>query len=336
MIGAVSGPMKLRASLKGLPPDRALERVQLIRAARAEDRQRRSPAIRGAALVFHATGPRKGDPDFELNPALDVDTLDAMVGYLSRSYRMVTASELPTATAERRIGEPLPIAATFDDDLPSHAEVAAPVFARHGVTATAFIGGLDKPLWFQLLTPAIDNRSIRPADLPPIPPALVSAALERRPRAIVELAHAIINVRPQERDVITEVLADSVHDQPAVLGAAGARTLAAAGWEIGFHTKRHDVLTSLDEAELREAVTPSIVKPGGSLPSSIAFPHGLGGAREAAAASDAGFDAAYTMNSSVLTERTDPHQLGRLYPNTHSLGKFAVSLANTIAAEGKS
>jgi peptidoglycan/xylan/chitin deacetylase (PgdA/CDA1 family) len=310
----------------------ARERRWLLQARRLEARQRRSSVVRGAAIVLHAVGPRAGDRELELDPALEVGLLEGVIAYLARRYRLVRASELLSAARERKRDEPLPIAVTFDDDLPSHRAYAAPVLERHGAVATAFLCGAPTPLWFQLLQPSIDGRRISAGDLSPIPPVLVAAALERRGGAIGRLAKAIEDLSPAERDRITRVLEGTVKDPPRVLGPEGTAALAAAGWELGFHTRNHDLLTTLGNDVLDEALERRPIGPDSRLPRTLAYPHGKATAREAAAARRAGYVAAFTGFPDVLSERTDPYLIGRLQPDTGTLGRFALHLARALAA----
>ena len=284
--------------------------------------------MRGAALVFHGVAPRAGDPLLEIDPPIAEDELDAAVGYLSRRYALVAAGDLPRAARERRPGERVPVAVTFDDDLASHRERAAPILRRHGAVATAFLCGAGEPFWWQLLQAAVDERAIAAGALPGLEAGLVTAALERRPAAIRALAKAVEDLPPAARERLAATLARAVPAPIEMLGPDGAQALAAAGWEIGFHTRRHDLLTALDDAALRAAVLPASETGARTL----AYPHGKAGAREARAARAAGYVAAYTGRDEVLTERTDDHLIGRLQPDTGTLGRFALHLARALSA----
>jgi peptidoglycan/xylan/chitin deacetylase (PgdA/CDA1 family) len=310
-------------------PESLLETMRLALARRLEVAVRRSGAVRGAALVFHAVAPQGGDPAHEIDPPLAADRLDSAVRYLQRRYVTVHASKLPAAARARRPGDPPPVALTFDDDLLSHLEHAMPILRRHGAVATAFVCGATGPFWWQLLQTAVDRRAIAADALVHLEPARVRAALERRPGAIRRLAADVEALTPAQRDAVTGLLAQVVPDRVAMLGADGVAALAAADWEIGFHTRRHDLLTTLDDAAVRAAIGPATA--GGAR--TIAYPHGKATAREARAARDAGYIAAYTGRDEVLTERTDDHLIGRLQPDTATLGRFALYLARALSVQ---
>lgn len=323
-------PLHERAErLAGLLAQPLLERVRFAEAARLELRARRSSAVRGAALVWHAVAPDgPADPLLEIDPPLQARRLDAIAGYLARRYTLVRAAELPGAARSRRPGERVPVAITFDDDLASHREHAAPILRRHGAVATAFLCGRDEPFWWQLLQLAIDERAIAADGLPPIEPELVAAALERRPRAIRQLAKAIEDLPERRRDRVAAALRRQVGAVEPMLGPDGRQALTYSGWEIGFHTRRHDLLTALGDEGLRAAL--ALEQSDGAR--TLAYPHGKATGREADAARAAGYVAAYTGRDEVYGEQTDDHLIGRLQPDSGSLGRFALHLARALSA----
>jgi peptidoglycan/xylan/chitin deacetylase (PgdA/CDA1 family) len=245
----------------------------------------------------------------------------------------VAAAELLEAARGRRAGEPVPVALTFDDDLPSHLDHAAPALARHGAPATAFLGGVSAPPWWQALQAAVDARAFEPDGLPPLEPEAVRQALDREPRAVRRLAAAVEALPPGERAAVAEALAALVPSGAEPLGAEGIRALAAAGWEIGFHTVRHDALPTLDDDGLRDALATGrneLAALAGAPPRSFAYPHGKAAERERAASAAAGFDVAFTGAAQVVTERTDPFLVGRLQPVRSTVGRVALQLARAL------
>jgi peptidoglycan/xylan/chitin deacetylase (PgdA/CDA1 family) len=317
--------------MRALVPEPARERARLLLARRMERRLRRSPAVRGAAIVLHAVAPMAGDAEFEIDPPIETRRLDAAIGYLARRYLLVRAAELPAAARARNPGDPLPIAVTFDDDLASHSEHAAPALARHDAVATAFLCGTPSPFWWQLLQIAVDTGAIAASGLPHVTADLVERALQRRRGAIRRLAKAIEDLAPEDRDDVAQALGRAVPEHPPMLGAEGAAALAAAGWELGFHTREHYLLITLTDHALRTALERRPVGPDGALPRTLAYPHGKATAREAGVARRAGYVAAFTGYASVLTEETDDHLVGRLQPDTDTLGRFALQLARALS-----
>lgn len=317
----------------GLLPAPLLDRARLAEAARLETRLRRSSAVRGAALVFHSVAPRQGDHRTQLDPPLAAERLDAAVSWLVDRYELVRACELPAAARARRPGQRVPVALTFDDDLTSHLEHAAAIIRRHGGVATAFLCGAREPLWWQLLQVAVDTGAIAASDLPHVGADVTAPALEQRPGAIGRLAKAIEDLGPAQRAQTAAVLRAVAGAPAPPLGPAGVAALAAAGWEIGAHTARHDLVTALDDEALHEALAAGRQIAGCEEPArTLAYPHGKAHAREARAAQRAGYVAAYTGRPEPLTERTDDHLIGRLQPDSSSPGRFALGLARALGA----
>lgn len=327
-------PRSIARRLVGRLPDPLLERASLAQAARLEARVRRSPAVRGAALLLHSVAARGGRHGLELDPPLASAQLDAIAGHLADRYRTVRAGELLEAARRRRAGEPIPVAITFDDDLPCHASVAAPILARHGVVATAFLCGAEQPFWWQLLQRAVDDRAIAADALDPLPPRLVEPALLHEPGALGCLGEAIERLSPSDRDAVAARLREAVPAGPAPLSAQGRAELLAAGWEIGFHTSRHDLVTTLDDEALAAALTGGRDGLGDGTPRTLAYPHGKAGPREGRAAREAGYLTAYTGRPEVITARTDEHLVGRITPRADGLGSFALQLARALALPG--
>jgi peptidoglycan/xylan/chitin deacetylase (PgdA/CDA1 family) len=279
----------------------------------------------GAALVYHRIGDPAGDPRHELVPALGTELFAAQVRHLVAAHRVVVASELLTATRKRRRGERFPVAITFDDDLSSHADAAAPILSSAGATATFFVCGasLHGPhrFWWERLQAAFDDG----VDL---------SALDLRGSTIHEVGRRIQSLPPRSRDELDARLAELVGPDPPESGlrVEALRRLAASGVEIGFHTRRHDVLPALGDAELAEAMRAGrseLEDVVGRL-RTISYPHGLADARVAATARAAGFEAGFTGVPAAVTSGSDPLLLGRLSPSYASVGELAFGVAWTL------
>jgi peptidoglycan/xylan/chitin deacetylase (PgdA/CDA1 family) len=252
------------------------------------------------------------------------------VRHLCSHYRVAAASELVGATRDRRRGEPFPVAITFDDDLATHAEIVVPILTSVGATATFFLSGasLHAPhrFWWERLQAAVDQR----LDL-----ASLSIATPRRTAAIHELGRMIEALPPTARSTVEGELERIVGPDPpdAGLRAEHLERLVAAGVEIGFHTRRHDVLPLLNDEELARAMEEGrgdLAALVGRPLTSIAYPHGRADPRVAAAARSAGFEAGFTGQQGVVTPEDDPLLLARVNPSYSSLGEFAFDVAWAI------
>jgi peptidoglycan/xylan/chitin deacetylase (PgdA/CDA1 family) len=279
----------------------------------------------GVALVYHRVGDPAGDPRRELVPAMGTELFAAQVSHLASGYRLVAASELLAATRERRRGERFPVAITFDDDLSSHLDAAAPILSSTGATATFFVSGasLHGPhrFWWERLQAALDD-------------GLDLSALDLEPATVHQVGLQVQGLTPHARDEVDARLAELVGPDPDESGlrAEALRRLVASGMEIGFHTRRHDVLPALDDAELAEAMRvgrAELEDVAGPL-RTISYPHGLADARVAAGARAAGFEAGFTGVPAAVTSASDPLLLGRVSPSHASVGELAFDVAWTL------
>jgi peptidoglycan/xylan/chitin deacetylase (PgdA/CDA1 family) len=108
--------------------------------------------------------------------------------------------------------------------------------------------------------------------------------------------------------------------------------LSRAGFEIGFHTRRHDRLPDLPDAALQVALESgrdAIADAAGADPRLIAYPHGRADERVAAAARGAGYSFGFSDRPEPVRPASDPLLLGRLVPSPYSVRHFASQLAKT-------
>jgi peptidoglycan/xylan/chitin deacetylase (PgdA/CDA1 family) len=282
---------------------------------------RLSRAPVGVALLYHRVGDQPGDPERELVPVLGSRLFARQLRHLRSCYRAVPASMLMSAAASRRRGHRIPVAITFDDDLASHLTAAAPLLRRSGLTATFFLSGasLSRPFafWWERLQVAVD-RGLTPA-----------------PQGIHALAAEVQAMEPVRRDALADRLAETVGPDPdeAGLRAAQVRSLVDAGFEIGFHTRRHDFLPALEDdalaALLRDGRS-ELEELAGRPLEALAYPHGGADARVAQAARAAGFRDGFTCHPNAVGPGTDPLLMGRLDEVFDSNGRFALRLVKAL------
>lgn len=277
----------------------------------------------GLVLVYHAVAERNGDPERELVPAHGAAVLEDQLRRLTSRYRVVRAVELLEAVRDRRRGDRLPVAVTFDDDLASHLEMAAPILRRAGVPATFFLCGatLGDPysFWWQRLQRAAD----------------LGRPLPFGAEGIHEQAERIEAMSPSERTAVGEMLAAELDPEPADQGlrAVQARQLVSAGFDIGFHTLRHDRLTGLDDAPLAAALSDGraeLEAVVGRRLQAISYPHGKADRRVADAARQAGFAFGFTGRYEPVEGDSEPLELGRIEPTFGDGSAFELQLARAL------
>jgi peptidoglycan/xylan/chitin deacetylase (PgdA/CDA1 family) len=303
-------------------------------AAAVEALLRRSGLKAGVAVAYHSVAAASGEPAVELVPPHGAALFEAQLRHLTRRYRVVAAAELPAAVAARRPGEPFPAAVTFDDDLASHVELALPALRRHGIAATFFLTGssLEGPFcfWWERLQRALASGT-------PVPPPTGGTPRARRAEEIRGLGLAAEGLPPQQRERWSERLLEATGPDPerAGLRAGGVRALVEAGQTIGFHTRRHDPMTTLDDERLAAAVRDGraeLEATAGERATVIGYPHGRADERVAAAAREGGFDLGYTTAETAVTLSSSPMLLGRINPSYRSTGHFAVQLVRALIA----
>jgi peptidoglycan/xylan/chitin deacetylase (PgdA/CDA1 family) len=295
-------------------------------------RARWSGARVGLVLCYHRIAEREGDPGTEVSAAVSLADLERHLRHLRRRYRVVPASGIAGAAASRRRGRRLPVAITFDDDLPSHPALAARALTGARLPATFFLSGagLDGPFsfWWQLLQRAWDRDLVGP-DL------LEAWGIRARDVSVRQVARRIQGMSPTERDAAAASLRAAVGGDASddTLSRDGVEALVAAGFEIGFHTKKHDDLVGLSDEELRVAMSAGraeLEQIAGPL-STISYPHGRADGRVAAVARAAGFRLGFIADGSPVKLGDDPHLLGRRYPASGSMGRFAFDVAGTLS-----
>jgi peptidoglycan/xylan/chitin deacetylase (PgdA/CDA1 family) len=251
--------------------------------------------------------------------------------------------EFQSVVAARRRGNPFPVCLSFDDDLPEHIRHAAPELRRLGVPATFFLCGsaVDTPIksfWWQRLQRASD-RGVKPTEVAALVPGGSSIAFTGS-GDLHRIADAVIQLPPQRRDEFATDLLELAGPDSAdeVISSEGIGALVNAGFGIGFHTRRHDALTGLDDEQLHDAVRQNrhaLEDIAGYPVELIAYPYGIADARVAAAARQAGYRFGFTTKRAAVTPEVNPLLLGRLQPSGESLGVFAAQLLQTLLTSPK-
>jgi peptidoglycan/xylan/chitin deacetylase (PgdA/CDA1 family) len=291
----------------------------------------------GLALVYHRVGDPPGDPDRELVPARGTAQFESELRHLKRCYRVVPAARLLEAAAGRRRGQRFPVAITFDDDLSSHVEIAMPILERHGLPATFFVGGtsLNGPVtfWWQSLQAAFDaGKGVEAAAV--VAQATNDSTGGERPD-IHELARRIERMDRDQRAVVSAGLQEMTGAAANGLSAEQLRVLATRGFEIGFHTRRHDRLPPLADDDLSAAMVEGraeVAAAAGRPVSLISYPHGAGDERVAQAARAAGYTYGFVVGSDPPGPTTNPFLIGRVGPTIRSPGRGALQIALSLMA----
>ncbi|UGS34031.1 glycosyltransferase [Capillimicrobium parvum] len=305
-----------------------------MQAALLRWRLRASSARVAGALVYHETF-RTPPSAEQVVPGLTAAALERHLRHLRRSYQLVTPSQLHRAMLSRRRGGRIPVAVTFDDDLASHVEVAAPLLRSLGCPAAFFLtgAGLDGPhgFWWQRLQATAD-RGLDPR------PALRTAGLRAgAEQSLADLA-ADVERSPSVHAAVAEALSQLVGEDPAEyhLTRSQVGQLAREGFEIGFHTRDHRPLPELADDDLEGALRDgraALEEAAGCPLTTIAYPHGRADERVAAAARAAGYTDGFGGAGRSITARSDRLLLPRIELLLEDPGSFELAMACELWAD---
>jgi peptidoglycan/xylan/chitin deacetylase (PgdA/CDA1 family) len=287
----------------------------------------------GLALVYHGLAQSPGDRGREILPPHGLAEFVQQVRILKRRYRIVPASELLHATRGRRRGARLPVALTFDDDLASHVQIAAPVLRELGVQATFFLSGTAKRSWWDDLQWAIDRQRLMSSDLPDVEANDVAGALQRKEGSARRVAATIEQAAPNRlREIASRLRELSADRFDLGLQQADVRALGES-FEIGFHTLEHPLLTQLDQEALAAALANGrdhLAEESGQPIRLLAYPHGKADARVVAAAYEAGYTVAFAGGGRPVLGQSDSLNLPRWEPPRTAGAAFELAVARTI------
>ena len=241
----------------------ALHRVGALRAVMSLRRVAPLPS-RLAILTYHHVADQ--DPTYPYDPGV----ADATPSQFRRQMEVVARHGTPIGIDElvRAVdGAPLPknpIMVTFDDGYRSCHDVALPILRSVGLRATFFVPTAfvaDRRLyWWERIAVVLAARRARSATLSYPRPIVVETS---DPRAQSQLADVIKNTPDLDVERFLEELyaafgvewnrsIEASHAANLVMTWDHVRALARAGMDIESHSRRHRVLQTLPEAELRD------------------------------------------------------------------------------------
>lgn len=287
-------------------------------------------------LIYHRVLPA---PDPLLNDEPDARRFAAQMDLVSALFRVVPLSEAVERLAAGTL-PPRALSITFDDGYANNLEIAAPILAARGLTATFFVstrfidGGA---MWNDIVIDALRDApqeldlgdlglgrlhltdiDARRAAVDGILPRLKYLALPERLRLAEGIA-ARAGVRPPLR-------------QP-MMTVGELRKLASLGMEIGAHCVTHPILARLPVEEARREIEESKAQLEATVRAPVrvfAYPNGRPGtdytAEHVALAREAGFGAAVSTAWGAATRATDRYQIPRVAPWDRSAARYALRM----------
>ena len=258
---------------------------------------------------------------------------------LARGFRVLPLAE----AAERLQAGTLPARAvciSFDDGYADNADVAAPILARYGLPATFFIatGFLDGGrMWNDTIIetvraargPAIDLGGLGLGRVP-------LDGIAARAAAIEGLIGTCKYLEPDARAARVDAIAAAAGVDPPrdlMMRSEQVRALHDAGMEIGAHTVRHPILSSISTAESEHEIVASRDRLSaiiGGPVRSFAYPNGKPGVdyrrEHVEAVRRAGFTVAVSTVWGAAGVKDDPWQLPRVGFSDTSRWRFPLRL----------
>lgn len=281
------------------------------------DAVRRMAALRGRSLVMVYHRVVRGAPSHPgVVPAIPSDVFRRQVEALAEVGEI---RPLEALLEERDRHARPKFALTFDDDFVEHADRVVPMLRAIGAPATFFLSGRALlglgTYWFERLDRLIDERGAdavgRMLDVPSSDVDALIAACENDP-------------------AVQRVVEREVPEDACELGRSSIQVISGAGFDVGFHTLRHEILPRLSDRELETALSEGrseLERVVGRPLIHFAYPHGKGDRRTADKVRDAGFAAAWTGRPKPIRRASDPFLLGRWEPGPLDVDDFLVGAA---------
>lgn len=275
-------------------------------------------------FIFHRV---LAQPDALLPDEPDAVLFDSLCRWMARYYQVLPLDE---AARLLQAGQLPPAAAsiTFDDGYRDNLTVATPILRRHGLSATFFVatgytgGGR---MWNDSVIEAFralpagtwDGKHYRLGVYALGAPASRIAAYQD---ALGRLKHLPFDDRQARADALA-AHAGLPADSGPMMDRAELRALRATGMQIGAHTRRHPILTTLTDAQAEVEIAGSRDELADWLnetPPLFAYPNGVPqqdySARDVALVRRLGFSAAVSTAWGCSGSSDDPFQLRRFTP----------------------
>jgi peptidoglycan/xylan/chitin deacetylase (PgdA/CDA1 family) len=258
----------------------------------------------------------------------DADAFESQARFLARFMNPISGERAARAIQGSSNLPPRAVLVTFDDGDPTVLTKAAPILARRGIPAVAFVVtgvlGSDRPPWPQEVELLV-GRGARVAELLAVPPDRYVHALkgfedETRRRIVASLRRSI----PQPVPAVSQLTAAEIDE------------LRSAGIEIGNHTHGHPCLDRCDDETVESEIVTAHEILGRALPEPprlFAYPNGNWDPRAARILRSLGYEAAFLFDHRMAkVPAGDPLRVSRLRISTSApLGRLA-AIASGIHA----
>jgi peptidoglycan/xylan/chitin deacetylase (PgdA/CDA1 family) len=267
--------------------------------------------------MYHSVSASSHDPwRLHVTP----QAFETQLRVLRERYRPLALRELGARLAAGEV-PPRSVVVTFDDGYRDNLDVAAPLLASFELPATVFVTtgylGLARDFWWEELAEVCALAGIDPRER-----WERLRGLDRREREgeLDGLWAVAGRERPEPSTALT----------PAEV----ARLAAAAGIEIGAHTRTHPHLSTLTEAEQLEEIDGSrreLEAALGEPVTSFSYPHGDFSPATKRLVGAAGLTLACTTAPGAVSSLSDPLELPRVRALSWDADAFARELDLRLA-----
>jgi peptidoglycan/xylan/chitin deacetylase (PgdA/CDA1 family) len=273
-------------------------------------------------------------------------TFQEQMRYLKNNgFRAVTLSEYYEFLTQKRQLPRKTVVITFDDGYADNEELAAPILARLGLSATFFIttgfigGGC---MWNDQVIESI--RGIRAPELDLRPFGMQVLPLDSdaaRRRAVTDVLTAIKHLEQARRQAIADAIGAMAGFERAPSLMMSADQLRAMRqrhrMDIGAHTITHPILTRLSNDAARHEISRGkreLEMMIGETVHLFAYPNGAPGQdyrpEHAAMARDCGFTAAVSTAWGAASAASDRFQLPRFTPWDRTRMRYGMRLLHNL------
>ncbi|MBP6252287.1 MAG: polysaccharide deacetylase family protein [Rubrivivax sp.] len=302
------------------------------------------PRAKLSVLIFHRVH-AEVDPLFPDEP--DAVRFSAIVGWLKRWFCVLPLDAAVRALRDRRLPARA-LSITFDDGYADNHDVALPVLAQHGVSATffiatGFVGG--GRMWNDTVVESVRRTRHAELDLdglrvPGLSGRLTLDGLPARRSALTDLLKVVKYLEPVQRRQVVDTLAQGMGAElpdDLMMSVDQLRRMRAAGMGLGAHTVSHPILAKLDRADARREIDDSrrfLQEALGERVGLFAYPNGKPGADYSSETVDVvrglGFDAAVSTAPGTLGRGGDLLQIPRFTPWRRERTAFGASLLRNL------
>jgi peptidoglycan/xylan/chitin deacetylase (PgdA/CDA1 family) len=268
-----------------------------------------------------------------------VDIFASQVEYIARRYRVEPLQDVADWLASGAPG-PARVALTIDDGYPDTHDSVLPILCRLGLPATLFLATAPpetgRVLWLDRVRHLVKHARARHVELASGSGPLILDSKEAKLRTLRSLLRRMKRMEPSQIESTLAHLDEQIGEgvpEPRPIGWDQARALARGQVDLGAHTHRHFLLSTLDDATLAREVTTSmdlIEERVGARPVTFAYPNGEVGDfddRAKCLLRNLGVHASVTTESGLATPDQDVHALPRVYSTEHYLPLFAARLS---------